>query len=184
MANKFDGDVRPLSNDQRYMGVVFQGLIDDAIQQAHAAPDHGFAEQPVHPSSISRDRWNLLEHLNLAPHYSAAKVVARHRELMIQMAGDRIDFENEAERDSDAAFIRGSDALLAAAESGKFTLAYAMKHFPESFYRGPDANQSVADRLNNLDYRQMNIYWQARLTRGIRESLDYAEQYPYPVVQS
>ena len=47
MANKFDGDVRPLSNDRRYMGVVFTGLIDDAIQQAKNAPDHGLADQYV-----------------------------------------------------------------------------------------------------------------------------------------
>src|ERR1700675_340957 len=94
MANKFDGDVRPLSNDQRYMGVVFQGLIDDAIQQAHDAPAHGVAEQPVHPANISRDRWNLLDHLNLGGNYSPAAVVARQRSLMIEMAADRIDFED------------------------------------------------------------------------------------------
>jgi hypothetical protein len=64
MANKFDGDVRPLSNDQRYMGVVFSGSMKSAIRQAKAAPDHGLSEQFV-PDGISRNRAALLEHLNL-----------------------------------------------------------------------------------------------------------------------
>jgi hypothetical protein len=64
MANKFDGDVRPLSNDQRYMGVVFSGSMANAIKQAKAAPDHGLAEQYV-PAGMSRNRAVLLEHLNL-----------------------------------------------------------------------------------------------------------------------
>ena len=41
MANKFDGDVRPLSNDPRYMGAPFQGPIDLAIRQAQRRDDHG-----------------------------------------------------------------------------------------------------------------------------------------------
>jgi hypothetical protein len=64
MASKFDGDVRPLSNDQRYMGVVFSGSMKNAIRQAKAAPDHGLSEQHV-PKGMSRDRAALLEHLNL-----------------------------------------------------------------------------------------------------------------------
>jgi hypothetical protein len=63
MANKFDGDVRPLSNNPAYMGVVFSGPIDDAIAQAKAAPDHGLADQYV-PTGMSRNRAVLLEHLN------------------------------------------------------------------------------------------------------------------------
>lgn len=66
MANKFDGDIRPLSNNSAYMGVVFSGLMDDAIAQAQAAPDHGLAEQYV-PFGISRNRAVLLQHLNLLP---------------------------------------------------------------------------------------------------------------------
>jgi hypothetical protein len=92
MANKFDGDVRPLSNDPRYMGVVFVGLIDDAIQQAHDAPDHGLADQYV-PDGVSRNRAALLEHLNLLDKPAAPKVE----------------------------------------EPGRYTLAYALKHFPWSF---------------------------------------------------
>jgi hypothetical protein len=64
MANKFDGDVRPLSNDPRYMGVVFSGTIDEALAQAKAAPDYGLPEQFV-PRGVARSRGALLEHLNL-----------------------------------------------------------------------------------------------------------------------
>lgn len=79
MASKFDGDVRPLSNDPRYMGVVFEGFleggdhVDNALVQARAAKDFGLAEQVDRPARISRDRWNLLEHLNLSRHYMERK---------------------------------------------------------------------------------------------------------------
>lgn len=66
MANKIDGDVRPLSNDQRYMGVVFTGSMKRAIRQAKSAPDHGLATQYV-PAGMTRNRAVLLEHLNLLP---------------------------------------------------------------------------------------------------------------------
>lgn len=70
MANKFDGDVRPLSNDPLYMGVVFSGSMKNAIKQAKDQADYGRPIQPGRPASISRDRWNLLEHLNLSRHYA------------------------------------------------------------------------------------------------------------------
>lgn len=128
MANKFDGDVRPLSNDPRYMGVVFQGSIEDALQQAHDAPDHGVAEQVIHPQSISRSRWNLLEHLNLGGNYSPAAVVARQRALMIEMAQDRLDFEDGELLDKLAApMARPWDAF------SRFSLEYAAARWPESF---------------------------------------------------
>lgn len=73
MANKFDGDVRPLSNDPRYMGVIFSGSIKNALKQSRKAPEHGLPEQPGKPASISRDRWNLLEHLNLSSRYAERK---------------------------------------------------------------------------------------------------------------
>jgi hypothetical protein len=72
MASKFDGDVRPLSHDQRYMGVVFTGSMKNAIRQAKAAPDHGLAEQYV-PEGMTRNRAVLLEHLNLLPSAPAQK---------------------------------------------------------------------------------------------------------------
>lgn len=124
MANKFDGDVRPLSNDQRYMGAPFMGLIDDAIQQAHDAPDHGLAEQAIHPSRISRDRWNLLEHLNLADHYDIDRIIERHRARMIEMAADRISREaDETPRYEDRNFIvpAGSNRVVS-----KYSLEYAI----------------------------------------------------------
>lgn len=70
MASKFDGDVRPLSNDQRYMGVVFSGSIKNAIKQAKAAKDHGLPAMGLvgaylHVNGMSRDRVALLQHLNL-----------------------------------------------------------------------------------------------------------------------
>jgi hypothetical protein len=66
MANKFDGGVRPLSNDLRYMGVVFTGSMKSAIKQAKDSPDHGLADQFV-PAGMTRDRAVLLQHLNLLP---------------------------------------------------------------------------------------------------------------------
>jgi hypothetical protein len=62
--SKFQGDIRPLSNDPRYMGVVFQGKIADAIKQAKAAPDHGLPHQYT-PKGMTRSRAALLQHLNL-----------------------------------------------------------------------------------------------------------------------
>jgi hypothetical protein len=61
---KFNGDVRPLSNNPAYMGVIFEGEIDQAIAQARAAQDHGLAEQFV-PKGMNRNRAALLQHLNL-----------------------------------------------------------------------------------------------------------------------
>jgi hypothetical protein len=91
MASKFDGDVRPLSNDQRYMGVVFTGKMANAIRQAKAAPDHGLAPQSV-PAGMTRNRAALLEHLNLLQQPKPADT-----------------------------------------EPGFYTLAYAMKHWPQCF---------------------------------------------------
>lgn len=65
---KYQGDVRPLSNDPRYMGLVFTshrtGTIEEAIDQARTAWDFGLSEQRV-PTGVSRDRAALLQHLNL-----------------------------------------------------------------------------------------------------------------------
>lgn len=77
MANKFDGDVRPLSNDPLYMGVVFSGSLKNALKVAKAAPDYGTPNQDGKPASISRDRWNLLEHLNLSRRYMERKPAKR-----------------------------------------------------------------------------------------------------------
>ena len=59
-------DIRPLSQAARYAGVVFGGVdtIDEAIEQAKNAPDHGLAPQFV-PRGTSRNRAAVLQHLNL-----------------------------------------------------------------------------------------------------------------------
>jgi len=66
--SKFHGDVRPLSHNSAYMGVVFDstitGTIEEAIEQAQLMPDHGLAEQFV-PPGMTRNRAALLQHLNL-----------------------------------------------------------------------------------------------------------------------
>jgi hypothetical protein len=71
MSKLFHGDVRPLSHDDHYMGVVFEGDMDDAIQQAKQSPDHGTypldgeAAKEFWHNGMSRDRIALLQHLNL-----------------------------------------------------------------------------------------------------------------------
>jgi hypothetical protein len=61
---KHTNDVRALSANAAYMGVVFSGSMKNAIKQAKAAPDHGLATQYV-PKGMSRNRAVLLQHLNL-----------------------------------------------------------------------------------------------------------------------
>lgn len=63
---KFQGDIRPLSYDPRYQGVVFSGSMKNAIKQAKAAPDYGLPDQHV-PNGMTRNRAVLLQHLNLLP---------------------------------------------------------------------------------------------------------------------
>jgi hypothetical protein len=87
MASKFDGDVRPLSNNQAYMGVVFSGPLDEALAQAKAAPGHGLAEQYV-PFGVSRDRAALLQHLNLLP---PSQVVRKPRSYVERMQWSEVD---------------------------------------------------------------------------------------------
>jgi hypothetical protein len=65
--SKHTNDVRPLSADPRYMGTVFHGSLRSAIAQAKRAPDHGLPALPHRPANMSRDRYNLLAHLNLLP---------------------------------------------------------------------------------------------------------------------
>lgn len=174
MANKFDGDVRPLSNDQRYMGVVFQGSIDDAIFQAHGQDDFGLAEQPARAPRINRDRWNLLEHLNLAPHFSEDALLERAY----------------ADTDEDWSVEYGAPEAPAAQYS-PYSLEHAIQRgwiVPHDVPRVQVVNQPhpmmLHERFDALTDAQFDVYWQARLTRGVRDSLAYAEQYPYPVAQS
>lgn len=109
MASKFDGDVCPLSNDPRYMHTVFTGLIDDAIAQAKAAPDHGLSNQYV-PAGMSRSRAALLQHLNLL---QVDPVILQRYLNTIYYAPRK-----EPKR-----------------VPGSYTLAYAMARWPQNFDR-------------------------------------------------
>lgn len=68
--SKYVNDVRHLSSDSRYHGVVFTGSMKNAIKQAKAAKDHGLPAMGLvgayyHVRGMSRDRVALLQHLNL-----------------------------------------------------------------------------------------------------------------------
>jgi hypothetical protein len=123
MANKFDGDVRPLSNDRRYMGVVFSGTMDEAIAQAKASPEHGLSEQYV-PAGISRDRAALLEHLNLLqqPDPNVLDHIFGYKAKLAELEAslDRLALERH---------IEGRPKVA----PGFYTFQYAQMHFPQSF---------------------------------------------------
>lgn len=120
MANKFDGDVRPLSNDPLYMGVVFSGSLKRTLTVAHAAPDYGMVHQPGRPAHISRDRWNLLEHLNLARHYTVVQVqVIKARDV----AGMRAEYMQR----------KPPKRAPAPSKPSVFSLEHAVARWPESF---------------------------------------------------
>src|SRR5271155_3065512 len=75
-------------------------------------------------------------------------------------------------------------ARYGAEEPGFYTLAYAQKHFPKSFYRAPDSNQDIADRMANLSDAQLRIFRIYRLAEfTVRNALAKAEAYPYPAAQ-
>ena len=102
---KFHGDVRPLSNNPAYMGVVFSGSMSNAIKQAKAAPDHGLADQVV-PAGMSRNRAALLQHLNLLDASPAVGI--------------------------DVSAIKRLSSKWETPD-GFYTLEYAMKHWPQNF---------------------------------------------------
>lgn len=157
MANKFDGDVRPLSNDPLYMGVVFSGSLKRALTVAHAAPDYGMVHQPGRPARISRDRWNLLEHLNLSRHYTQAQVEISDFAVLLDMANDQARYEMRAWQDAKEAELlalqseweQGDKSMTwtefknadrkppkrapAPSKPSVFSLEYAVARWPESF---------------------------------------------------
>jgi hypothetical protein len=101
------GDVRATSANTAYMGVVFQGKIDDAIAQARAAPDHGVPELS--------GRAELLTFLRVKPDPAATK------------SNQWFDlFDTEDERDS-------LIPALTAPAPGFYTLAYAQQSWPQNF---------------------------------------------------
>ena len=64
-------------------------------------------------------------------------------------------------------------------EPGFYTLAYAQKHFPESFIV-----HDLGPRLIALNDAQLRLYRALREHNSVRDSLARAEAYPYPVPQS
>jgi hypothetical protein len=73
MAKFHVNDVRASSANPAYQGVVFSGPMKAAIKQAKKAPDHGIPQMPSAyycsgskwVRRVSRDRFNLLQFLNL-----------------------------------------------------------------------------------------------------------------------
>jgi hypothetical protein len=62
-------------------------------------------------------------------------------------------------------------------EPSKYSLAYALAHFPGSFL-----HQSIVDRIRNLTDSQLLIFRAARESLfSVEESLARAEAYPFPV---
>lgn len=129
MSNKFDGDVRPLSNDPRYMGAPFSGPLDDALLEASMAPEFGLPEQPGRPAHISRDRWNLLEHLGLSRFYTAQLIAAR---LLIEEAAMRAD---------ESAVQVGPDSFESWMITSPYSLEAAKTRWPECFQPEGDPNR-------------------------------------------
>jgi hypothetical protein len=173
--SKFDGDVRPLSNNPAYMGVVFEGTIDEAIAQAKAAPDHGVAEQYV-PEGMSRDRAALLQHLNLLEHFDASSVAMRRVALLVEESDDRVRaMALEAKLDAPV------DSTEPAAGTSRYSVEYAQQRgwIPKN----PEVVLTLEERFNRLNSRQMDVYWAARVlgNQTIRQAVLTAEYYPYPV---
>jgi len=64
-------------------------------------------------------------------------------------------------------------------EPGFYTLAYAQKHFPESFIV-----HDLGPRLLALSDAQLRLYRALREHNSVRDSLAKAEAFPYPAVRS
>ena len=64
-------------------------------------------------------------------------------------------------------------------DPGFYTLAYAQKHFPESFII-----RDLGPRLLALNDAQLRLYRTLREHNDVLASLARAEAYPYPVTQS
>lgn len=110
---KFLDDVRTLSADPRYMGVVFSGSMKNALRQARKAPDHGLDPQ-VWTLNMSRDRYKLLQHLNLLPR------VPRGNTLLPVAAIDKL-------------LMAKLERKPPARAPSPYSLEYAMQRWPENF---------------------------------------------------
>lgn len=138
MANKFDGDVRPLSNDPRYMGLVFRGSMERAASIAKAAKEFPLPEQPGRPAHISRDRWNLLTHLNLSRYYAVVPGYTSKSAKLLQrvMKDVVVDFYRDLEYGA-CVFAERKPPKRAPAppiwSSCRYSLAAAVARWPENF---------------------------------------------------
>lgn len=104
------GDVRATSANPLYMGVVFVGLIDDAIAQAHFAPDHGVP--------ALNGRAELLSFLRVTP--------TKHNPTW---SSDLL----ETLRDRDSLIPQDNEPKPAWAGLSPYTLEYAMARWPQNF---------------------------------------------------
>ena len=115
-----NGDVRGTSANASYMGVMFEGLMDDAIAQAKAAPDHGVPKL--------NGRAELLAFLRVkldVPHY-VGTIFSN-----VQQVGDRILTEEERDGLNELIEQRQVDAQVDSmvdkhAHLGKWSLAYGI----------------------------------------------------------
>ena len=64
-------------------------------------------------------------------------------------------------------------------DPGFYTLAYAQKHFPDSFIV-----HDLGPRLLALSDAQLRLYRTLREHNSVRDSLAKAEAFPYPAVRS
>lgn len=127
MANKFDGDVRPLSNDPRYMHTVFSGTIDEALEQARAAPDHGLTEQFMPYGVTSRSRAALLQHLNL---------IDWSREIIDEVIREEaalLALQSEWEQSDKSMTWADFQRKPPARAPSPYSLEYAISRWPENF---------------------------------------------------
>jgi hypothetical protein len=155
-----NGDVRGTSADLRYLDTEgFVGTLDEALAQAKARPDHG--------NNPGNERRELLKFL---------RVPFAHRSAY---AARMDDIETAMDHDALNAWIEARSAPVDPyAHLGIYSTAYAVA-------RGWIVpRKSLVERLEALTDSQFGIYWRRRRHSSIEESLDYAEQYPYPAVRS
>lgn len=110
------GDVRSTSANPAYMGVVFQGTVDEAIAQAKAAPDHGVPEL--------NGRAELLAFLRVV---NTLDPFRDPRPFIAQMFED---LETEVARDS---LVPATKPAQPWDKFSPFSLEYATARWPESF---------------------------------------------------
>lgn len=122
---KHTNDVRALSADARYMHVVFSGTIDEALEQARAAPDHGLTAQIV-PYGLSRSRAALLQHLNLLGMSDGPPITS-------VPVDDLLALQSEWEQGDKSMTWADFQRKPPARAPSPYSLEYAMSRWPENF---------------------------------------------------